>query len=55
MSRCFGVFLYINDLPPAVENSTAAMYADETGHSYRLGDIHQLNEVMNEDLTTIVE
>ena len=47
--------LYINDLPQAVKNSTVAMYADDTSLSYRSGDIRQLSEVMNKDLTTIVE
>ena len=48
-------FLNMNDLPQAVKNSTVAMYADDTSLSYRSGDIRQLNEMMNKDLTTIVE
>ena len=47
--------LYITDPPQAVKNSTVAMYADDTSLSYRSGDIRQLSEVMNKDLTTIVE
>ena len=47
--------LYIIDLRQAVKNSTVAMYADDTSLSYRSGDIRQLNEVMNKDLTTNVE
>ena len=47
--------LYITDLPQAVKNSRVAMYANDTSLSYRSGDICQLSEVMNKDLTTIVE
>ena len=47
--------LYINDLAQAVQNSTIAMYADDTSLSYRYDDIHQLNEAMNKDLTTVFE
>ena len=47
--------LYINDLPQAVLNSTVAMYADDTSLSYRSDDIHQLNETMKKDLTSVFE
>ena len=42
-------------LPQAVQNSTIAMYADDTCLSYRSDDIHQLNEVINKGLTTVFE
>ena len=53
-----GLFLfpvYINDLPQAVQNSTIAMYADDTNLSYRSGDVQKLNEAMNKNLTSVFE
>ena len=32
-----------------------AMYADDTNLCYRSDDIHQLNEAMNKDLTSVFE
>ena len=46
---------YINDLPQAVQNSTIAMYADDTSLSYRSDDVQKLNEAMNKDLTSVFE
>ena len=42
-------------LPQAVQNSSIAIYADDTSLSYRSDDIHQLNEAMNKDLTSVFE
>ena len=47
--------LYINDLPQAIQDSTVAMYADDTSLSYRSDDAHLMNEAMNKDLTTVFE
>ena len=46
---------YINDLPQAVQNSTVAMYADDTSLSYQSDGVHQRNEVMNKDLANVFE
>ena len=32
--------LYVNDPPQVVQNSTIAMYADDTSLSYQSDDIH---------------
>ena len=32
-----------------------AMYSDDTSLSYRFDDIHQLDEALRKDLTTVVE
>ena len=42
--------IYINDLPPAVQNSTDSMYADDTRLSYQSSDIKELNEAIKNDL-----
>ena len=47
--------VYITDLPQAVQNSTVAMYADDTSLSYRSDDVQKLNEAMNKDLTSVFE
>ena len=50
---CLGPFLfliYINDLPSAVQCSTASMYADDTSLCLKSKDISQLNEAINDDL-----
>ena len=47
--------LYINDLPQAIQNSKVAVYADDTSLSYRSDNVHQLNEAMNKNLTTVFE
>ena len=54
---CLGPFLfllYINDLPQDVQNSTVAMYGDDTSLSYRSDGVRQLNEAMNQDLATVL-
>ena len=43
-------FIYINDLPQAVQNSTVSMYADDISLCYQSSDIDQLNEAINNDL-----
>ena len=47
--------LYTNDLPQAVKNSTVTIYGNDASLSYRSDDIHQLNEALSKDLTTVVE
>ena len=47
--------LYVNDLPQTVENSTIAVYTEDTSLSYRSIDVHQLNDSMSKDLTTVFE
>ena len=47
--------LFISDLPQIDKNSTVAMCVDDTSLSYRSDDIHQLNEALFKDLTTVVK
>ena len=42
--------IYINDLPQAVQNSSVALYADDTSPCYQSHDLTQLNEAVNSDL-----
>ena len=53
---CLGPLLFlidINDLPQAVQDSVVSMYADVTSLCYRSSDITQLNEAINNDLSTL--
>ena len=43
-------FIYINDLPTAVQGSTVSMYVDDTSLCLKSRDISQLNEAINDDL-----
>ena len=44
-------FVYINDFPRAVKNSTTSMYADDTSLCFKSKDLSRLNEAINEDLS----
>ncbi len=53
---CLGPLLfliYINDLPRAIQDSSASMFADDSSLCYRSSDITQLNEVINNDLKSL--
>ena len=43
-------FIYISDLPEAVQCPTVSMYADNTSLCFKSKDISQLNRAMNRDL-----
>ena len=44
------LLIYIYDLPHAVQNSVASIYADDTSLCYQASDIETLNEAINNDL-----
>ncbi len=43
-------FLYINDLPQAVQGSNVSMYADDTSLCHQASNMTQLNEAINSDV-----
>ncbi len=43
-------FIYINDLPLAIQNSNVSMYADDTSFCCQSDDLTRLNEAINSDL-----
>ena len=50
---CLGPLLflvYINDLPPAIQDSSVTFYADDTSLRRQSHDLTQLNEAVNSDL-----
>ena len=46
-------FVYVNDLPSSVKNSTASMYANDTSLSCKSKILTQLNEAINDDLMSL--
>ena len=50
MFRSPPFFIYINDLPHAVQNSAVFMNADDTSLCYQTSNINDLNEAINNDL-----
>ena len=55
MSSALFNFSFYYDLPQAVKTSTVATYANDNSLSYRSDDIHQLNEALRKDVTTVIE
>ncbi len=52
---CLGPLLfliYINDLPLAILNSNASMFADDTGFCYQSDDVTWLNEAIKSDISS---
>ena len=43
-------FIYINDLPHAIQNTAVSMYADDMSLCYQALDIKNLNNAINNDL-----
>ncbi len=43
-------FIYINDLPLAIQNSNVSMYADDTSFCCQSDDLTRLTEAINSDL-----
>ena len=53
---CLGLLLllvYINDLSRDVNQSSVAMFADDTSLSFRAKNLHQLNDVLDLDLASL--
>jgi hypothetical protein len=48
-------FVYVNDLPNCLENSHAAMYADDTNITVGFDSFNNLEEILNHEMSTLPE